>query len=237
MRRLQLDQALDVARSHPLFRSLDDDQFCQLYRSARLHELDPGESLFLQDATADRFFLVLSGAVKLYRLTSDGREIVMNLLRELDTVGEAVMFFDKPYYPVNATVEDRAQVLSVSNRAYKDLLRASPDTCFKVMGAMACRLQKRLAEIETLTQQNATQRVVRFLLGLVEESDQKQETVQVTLPVAKRLVAARLAMQPETFSRVIRGFRQRGLIEVSGPILRISSTSALREMACDATSH
>lgn len=227
-----LKAALEQAHQHPLFHSLDAAQFASLGRTAKLHTLTSGESLFLQGSAATRFFLVLRGAIRLYRLTDDGRELVMNVLHEQDTVGEAVMFFDKPFYPVNATAEEKSQVLSVSNTTYKELLRASSDTCFKVMGAMACRLQQRLGEIETLTQQNASQRVARFLLDLAQEQAPEQLSPVVVLPVAKRLVAARLAMQPETFSRVIRDLRQKGVLDVHGASLTIHSLPQLRQAAC-----
>lgn len=229
---LSLEQALEHAHRHPLFQSLDTEQFTRLSRSAKLHPLDGGEALFLQGDAATRFYLVLRGAVRLYRLTDDGRELVMNVLHTDDTVGEAVMFFDKPCYPVNATAEERSLVLSVSNAVYKELLRASSDTCFKVMGAMACRLQQRLGEIETLTHQNAGQRVARFLLDLAQEQAPGRDNPLITLPVAKRLVAARLAMQPETFSRVIRDMRLKGVLEVHGASLLIHSLAQLRQTAC-----
>ncbi len=226
----EFDQALALARQHPLFHSLGDGQFKRLVRCAHLHNLASGQPLFMQNETAERFYLIISGTVKLYRLHTDGREIIINVLKSNETAGEAAMFFDKPSYPVNASIEEKAQLLSFSNRVYKELLEASSSTCFKVMGALACRLQNCLSEIETLTHQTATQRVVRFILGLIEEQDRHKEQVEITLPVAKRLIAARLAMQPETFSRVIHDFRAQGLLEINGPVLNIARTSALKEM-------
>lgn len=230
MKTTDLDQGLTLARQHPLFESLSNNQFKRLVSGAHLHALDAGQPLFMQNETAERFYLIITGTVRLFRLHTDGREIIINVLKSNEIVGEAAMFFDKPCYPVNANAEQKAQLLSFSNRVYKELLETSSSTCFKVMGALACRLQSSLSEIETLTHQTATQRVVRFILGLIEEHNRDKEQVEITLPIAKRLIAARLAMQPETFSRIIHDFRAQGLLEINGPTLLIARTSVLRAL-------
>ena len=223
----QMAEALSQIRNHTLLSSLNDEQFHALTAHSRLIDLKPDQTLFLQDDEAERFFIVIQGSIKMFRLTAEGREIVMNVLTRDQAVGEAAMFMAEHHYPVNASAIERSQVLSLSSNVYQRLLRESTDSCFGVLAAMACRLQNSMAEIETLTLQSASHRVVRFLLGLVPEGAVRAE---VKLPVAKQLIAARLAMQPETFSRVMRDLKSRGLLLVDGCHLTILSVQGLRGM-------
>ena len=86
------------------------------------------------------------------------------------------------------------------------------------------RLHKRLNEIETLTLQNATYRVIRYFLTNKTESN--GETV-VQLPASKRLVAAHLAIQPETFSRILGKLRDEGYIEVHARSIKLLDVEGL----------
>ncbi|MGB0466917.1 MAG: Crp/Fnr family transcriptional regulator [Pontibacterium sp.] len=220
-----MERALGQIRRHTLLAALNDGQFHTLTSHARLVSLKADQTLFLQDSEAERFFIVLQGSIKLFRLTSEGREIVMNVLMQDSAVGEAAMFMAKHHYPVNASAIESSQVISLSSHVYQRLLRDSSESCFGVLAAMACRLQNSMAEIETLTMQSASHRVVRFLLSLVKGDE---ERIEVKLPVAKQLIAARLAMQPETFSRVMRDLKSRELLEVDGCYLTILSVTGLK---------
>lgn len=224
---LRLRKALQQIRKHPLLLSLSDSQFKELSGSARFVELQSEEILFIQNADAQRFFIILNGNIKLFRLTSEGREIVMNVLGPNSAVGEAAMFMESHHYPVNASAIEGGQMLSLSSETYQRLLMKSSESCFGVLSAIAGRLESSLVEIETLTLKSASHRVIRFLLSLVEGSTDQED---IKLPVAKQLIAARLAMQPETFSRVMNDLKKRDLLSVRGCHLTILSVSKLKEL-------
>ncbi len=223
-----LEKALPVAREHLMFSALDDEQFARLSARSRLITLQPGEQLFMQGDEAERFYFVYSGCVKLFRLSFCGQEKIVEVINRRETMAEAIMFMERTSYPVNAEAVESSQLIAFSNAIYKQLLTESSHCCFKVMAAMACRLHTRMSEIETLTMQNARHRVGQFLLGLANGMEEGQ--VAVRLPVTKRLIAARLAMQPETLSRIMHDFKQRGLLEINGRQLLINDVNGLREM-------
>ncbi|MEH6578568.1 MAG: Crp/Fnr family transcriptional regulator [Amphritea sp.] len=218
------DCAIELARKNILFHTLEEDVFNWLMTRARLQRLEKGDALFSQRESADRFYLVVNGRIKLFHLSIDGQEKVVEVIGEGDTFAEAVMFMEAPNYPVHAEALGSAQVVVFNNRDYKAILQDSSESCFKLLANMARRLHLRLSEIETLTVQNARHRVVRFLLGQLEQT--KGSVVE--LPMAKRLVASRLAMQPETFSRVIHDLKEQGVLDVQGRKLHVRDVNALR---------
>lgn len=213
-----------LARKNVLFQMLEEDVFNWLLENARQLTLNKGDSLFSQGEKADRFYLVTSGRIKLFHLSVDGQEKVVEVISEGDTFAEAVMFMEKGKYPVHAEALGPAQLIVFNNRDYKAILQDSSDSCFRLMANMARRLHLRLSEIETLTVQNARHRVVRFLLGQLEQT----KGTLIELPMAKRLVASRLAMQPETFSRVIHDLKEQGILDVQGRNLHVCDVKALK---------
>lgn len=222
-------KVLDRVRVHPLFSSLNDEALAQLFERARPIDLGSHEKLFSQGEKADRFYIVVSGSVKLFRFSKDGQEKVIEVIEEGHSMAEAVMFMEElNCYPVNAEALEKTTVVGFNSSLYLQILESSPQSCFKILGTLSRRLHTRLNEIETLTLKNARHRACRYLLDLAGEDAENGQVIH--LPVAKQLIAARLAMQPETLSRILRELIKEEVVTVSGRDVTIMSLERLKEL-------
>lgn len=219
------ESGYNLARNNLLFKSLDQERFDWLLGKARQESRIKGDALFSQGEVADRFYLVMSGRIKLYHLSQDGQEKVVEVISAGNTFAEAVMFMEQGRYPVYAEVLENSQLLVFRSKDYRSLLQDSSEMCFKLMSTMARRLHLRMSEIETLTIQNARHRVIRYLLTQLELV--KPANI-IELSMTKRLIASRLAMQPETFSRVIHDLKDQGILTIQGRNLEILDVKALK---------
>ena len=210
---------------HPFFKHLSTENQERLMSHSHEQQCQAGELLIRQGQPAERFFLVLKGRVKLYRISADGQEKVVEIIQAGQTFAEAVMFMQRSEYPVCAETLETVQLVSFPNRLMLTLLQENPQACLHLLGHMSMRLHQRLGELETLTLQNATQRFALYLIQQLE--DRAQETVDIELPLPKRLIAARLSMQPDTLSRIMARLNQEGLIEMRGRNIHIPSISSL----------
>lgn len=215
-------------RRHYLFASMHEADLAEVAGSVRVESLDKGQRLFDQDDPAQRFFLVRSGQVKLYRLSPDGQEKIIEIMGPGKTFAEAVMFMERHTYPVYAEALGPVVALSVDNTAFLGVLRRSADTCLRVMADMSMHLHARVTEIDNLCLHNATYRLVTYLLEQVP--DEGQDTSQIHLSVAKGVLAARLSIQRETFSRILARLRELSLIDVSGQDIVVTDLPALRAL-------
>ena len=212
---------------HPFFKNLGLLEQERLLSQSHEQQYAAGELLVRQSQPAERFFLVLKGRVKLYRISADGQEKVVEIIQAGQTFAEAVMFMQRSEYPVCAETLEAVQLVSFPNRLMLTLLEENPQACLHLLGHMSIRLHQRLGELETLTLQNATQRFALYLIQQLE--DRSQETVDIELPLPKRLIAARLSMQPETLSRIMARLNQEGLIDMRGRNIHIPSITSLLE--------
>ena len=210
---------------HPLFLHLDAAVQERLLASTREFHQPQGALLIRQGQAAVNFYLVLSGKVKLFRISQDGQEKVVEIIHPGQTFAEAVMFMQRSEYPVCAEALDPVHLVSVPNSLMLQALAANPQACLHLLGHLSVRLHLRLGELETLTLQNATQRFALYLIQQLE--DRAQDSAEIDLLLPKRLIAARLSMQPETLSRIIGKLREEGLVEVRGRHVRIPSVEAL----------
>jgi CRP-like cAMP-binding protein len=220
----------DELRRVYLFASLDAAQFAQVQRSARLRRLAADEELFRQRQPVEHFFLLTSGQIKLFRLSADGGEKVIEIIRPGQTFAEAAMFMERDLgYPVNAAAIEPSEVWVFERKVFMDILRHSVDACFGLMATMSARLHRQLNDIDRLTLHNATYRLVSYLMQEADENSGGNERVHLTTP--KNIIASRLSIQPETFSRILSNLARRGLIEVEGQSIVLRDRVALARIA------
>lgn len=219
----------DLIKSIPLLSELDPAQLETMIETSIRRELDAEQQLFQHGSQARYFYLVEKGSMKLSRLAPNGQEKVIEILRKGHTFAEAVMFFDKPLYPVDATALEKTVVIGLDGHRFMDILRESPETALSLMGTLSMRLHRRVNEIDSLSLQNSTLRVINFLLQNLPGEDVEEAVIE--LETTKKLIAARLSIQPETFSRALNQLQKKGAIQVSGSTISILDVDLLHELA------
>lgn len=212
-------------RRHPVLEALDDDLLAKVLAGTRVVRLQRNETLFEQGEPADRLYLVRSGQVKLFRIGRDGNEKIIHLAGPGDSFAEAVMFMPDRSYPVNTSAIEPTELVGVPTELLRQTLVASTQGCFRMLAQLSMRLRERVAEIEALSLQNGALRLANFLLRETSAHGTERDVIRLTL--AKNVIAARLSLQPETLSRLLRRFKDRGLIGVSGREITVLDRAGL----------
>lgn len=226
-----------------LFRPCTNFFLEKLSASAVIKKVEKGHLLFMQDDPADRFFIVVHGALKMFRETKDGMQVVTGILAEGRVLGETSLFHDKKY-PVCVDAIEPTEIISFPLNILEQEIDTNAAFSKHMMAIMAHRERAQEQEIEHLNLQNAPQRIGCFLLKFLSDGvvygghDNKflDREVKITLPYDKTLIAARLGMQPETFSRALKKLKADTNIKVSGSLVTIEDVRALRSYSCSACS-
>lgn len=216
-------EIIDALKQSHLFASLTELQLDRVYRHCRIFQLEVGQLLFSQGENVVYFYLVLSGKMKLYRVSPDGQEKIIEIVPPGEVFAEALMFMDQPYYPVSAAALADSVVVGIDAKNFKAMLWDSVDTCLLLLGDMSFRLRKLVHEIDTLTLHSGTCRVANYFL---QHASDEQECFD--LDIAKSVIAARLSIKPETFSRIIKNLREKGIISIDGNKITIHNRQALK---------
>jgi CRP-like cAMP-binding protein len=205
-----------------LFSALTDTQLERVRRHSHINDLVEGESLFFQGDKATSFYLMLSGRVKLFRVSPDGKEKVVEIMEAGASFAEALMFMDRPNYPVTATALAPSRVVVINCREYKAMLHESIESCFLLMGNMSYRLRGLIHEIDALSLDTGTVRTIAYLLHQAPEG-----VTSFELRVAKSVIASRLSVKPETFSRILKSLHERGIVSIEGRNVMIHDREAM----------
>lgn len=211
-----------LMRRHHLFSRLPEKALQDVCALANVKHIETNTALMHQGDPAERFFLLISGQIKLHRVTSEGQEKLVEIIQAGQSFAEALLFIEIKRYPVTATALKESVLLTVEGAHYRKLLEEQPKICLDILAGLSMHLHQRLKEIDILTQANASRRVINYLF---QEHDRSNGIIH--LQVAKRLVASKLGIQPETFSRILHRLVDDGLIAMERRNIRILDERSL----------
>jgi CRP-like cAMP-binding protein len=211
----------------PLFKELAPDEIDRIAAGTTELHVPRGEILFNKGDPCTGFHLVIYGQVKLAFVTPAGSEKVIEILGPGVSFGEALMFMDKPYIVMAQALAD-SLVVHVSKQVVFDELEHDPAFARKMLAGLSRRLHGLIADVEAYSLQSGTQRVIGYLLRQDAEVANGVEPYKVTLPTSKAVVASRLNVTPEHFSRILHELAGAGLVRVDGREIVIQDLARLR---------
>jgi CRP-like cAMP-binding protein len=217
----------------PLLRQCTPAQRQHLAQHARLEHHAKGKVLFLSGDRADHFFLVLTGWVKLYRETLDGMQAIVDVLPAGHLFGETALF-EENVFPFSAEVIEPATLLRLPIAVLSDEISKDPALALAMLRVMVQYRRQQDQELEHTKLQSAPQRIGCFLLRLLDQRN--QGPFSLNLPYDKTLIASRLGMQPETFSRALTRLKDETGIRISGARIEGDAITQLAIYACGACS-
>jgi len=157
--------------------------------------------LFHEGEPGDAMFLLARGRVGLHKVTPDGREVVIKVIKPGEVFAEVILFEEK-VYPVTAVALTDVLVFKLPRRDLLSLLRQEDFRNDFI--AMLLRKQRYLAEkIRQLTSQDVEERLRAFL------REQYGEREQITAEINKKQLASAIGTTPETLSRLLLQLKRR----------------------------
>ena len=217
-----------VLNRMPIFENLEPDLLYMLSKGSREIVAGKGERLFQKGDTAQGFYFVLDGKIKLAFISSRGTEKVVEIVHRHQSFGESVVLADSvwPYYS-QALLDSR--LLHVSSTAFHKVVSADRNAADLMLGNMAKRLCSMFADMEAFCLLTSRERVVGYLLREIEHKRQIGDSdLSVELPDTKANTASLLNLTPETFSRVIHALEREQAISVSRRMVTVLDLEKLQ---------
>lgn len=223
------EQRLAALARLPHFAGLERGLVERVAACTRPRTLRAGEAVFQAGEACEGFFVVLAGAVKLYRLSPEGREQVVHRVGPGRSFAEAALF-NIGRYPVHAAAAATpTELLLVEGTSFLALFRGEPRLAQGMVGSLCQRLLTLVGRVEELSLTSAAARLAHHLLRLPARGSGERLAVELAGP--KKDLAAELSMTPETLSRLLRRFTERGLLEGRGRRLVLRDPDALTAIA------
>lgn len=211
----------------PLFEGLPENQLTDLGSIAVTKTFKRGNVIFNENEPGLGFYVVTSGKVKIFKLSSEGKEQILHIFGAGEPFGEAPVFEGKRF-PAHAMALEDSEVLYFPRVAFIDLVKRNPSLAISMLAVLSKRLRRFAALVEDLSLREVPARLAAHLVFMSENTGSKNE---LSLDISKTQLAGLLGTIPETLSRVLTKIAKKGLIDIQGPNIRILDRQALVDLA------
>ncbi|MCK6412899.1 MAG: Crp/Fnr family transcriptional regulator [Azonexus sp.] len=231
----QIDPA-EFLRGIEPYQALDPALFARLVASARVQQVERGWMVFEQGEECRGVHVVVSGQLKLAFCSSQGVEKVVDIVTAGEGVGEACMSLGQAY-PMHAEALCDTTVIFLPQAALADCLEAHRGFAYRLMMRIAEKLHGLLLDIESTSLLSGAERIVDFLMRQVAEDEPDETAAVVELALPKAVIASRLSLTQEHFSRLLRQLSEHGMIVVEGRYIHIPNLGRMRRYLDSGAGH
>jgi CRP/FNR family transcriptional regulator len=220
-----------VLKECPLFSDLEDREIAEIQAISASKRYPKGTLIFSEDEQALGFFVLISGRVKVYKLSPEGKEQILHIISPGETFAEAALFAGSTY-PAFAESLAESRALYFSKEGFLDLIRRNPQISLNMIASLSQWLRKFVSLVEELSLKDVSARLSKYLIDLSAKSTRSSERgIEFELGISKSQLASQLGTISETLSRALRKLRDRGIIEVEGKKITILQREALEDIS------
>jgi CRP-like cAMP-binding protein len=217
-----------VLRETPLFASLTEAEMRALRPRVSTRHFHRGELLFNEGDACMGLFLVASGKIRIFKISTAGREQVLAIEGPGSSFAELPVF-DGGNYPASASASEDSELLFISRRDFQNFCREHPDVALKVIAMVGSRLRRLVGIIEDLSFTTVRQRLIALILRLAQTSGtSSKDGVRLELTMSHQDLAAELGTVRELISRNLSRLQAEGFLEVDGRKIVVKDIAGLK---------
>ncbi len=221
----------ELLKQCPLFAGLKEEDLKRIRSIALLKQVGKKEVLFSDGEEAKGFYVILSGKVKLYKISPEGKEQILHVVSAPDAFAEAALFLEGSY-PAFAEALADSQLLFFPKRNFIQLIERNPQLSINMIVSLSHFLRKFASLIEELSLKEVSSRVAKYLIDLsLRSAKDGKNPKEVDLDLSKTQLASKLGTISETFSRTLSKMKAKGVIDVNKNKILILNRELLEEMA------
>lgn len=217
----------DFLANTPLFQGLPGPQINKLTRIVTEHSFSGGQVIFTEGDKADGFYIVVTGRVKIYKLSPEGKEQILHVIEPGEPFAEVAMFSGGTL-PAHAEAMKESKVIFIPRPAFVALIQQDPSVAMNMFGTLSIRLKRFTSLIEDLSLKEVPQRLAAYLLYLDAE---KSDRENLELTISKGQLASLLGTIPETLSRILKKMTAQGCIAMKGRTIELQDRKILESLA------
>jgi CRP/FNR family transcriptional regulator, nitrogen oxide reductase regulator len=212
-----------LIKQSSLFSALEENEARELAGLAVEKQFLPDESIFWEGDASDRFYLIIEGKVKISKLASTGKEIILAFFGKGEMFGEVAVFENQPF-PASAKAVDGTRLLGIRRTDFLNFLLKHPEIALRIMGILSGRLREAQSRLRDLAGERVEQRLARMLLMLSAK-------LGTTLPFTRQELSDMAGTTTETTIRILSQWKDRGIIRSVRGRIFIADEVKLRLLA------
>jgi len=214
-------------KDNTLFSDLTDGQL-EIFKEAvktSLHK--KRDVIFVEGDPCPGFYVVKSGRVKLLKTSRDGKEQIIKILQPGELLGMET-FYDGKRYGNTAMAMDDCEICFIEKRTFFDIIGRHPTIAKKIIIALSKELDNAYSKIGTMGLLNAKEKMAHLLYTLAKDYGSNENgRIKLNLSLSRLEIAELLGITQETAIRLLKSFKDEGIIEIKRKEIIIKSPAKL----------
>ncbi|AZR74903.1 hypothetical protein BBF96_10840 [Anoxybacter fermentans] len=214
-------------KNETIFGGLTDEELTRVIEIMVIRQFERNVIIFFEGEVGDNFYLVLSGEVRIYKISPDGREKNLALIGPGDFFGEMALI-DKKTRSATAETMSKTRLGVIHQKHFSDLIDQYPEIALKMIVQLTERLRRANQQIESLTFKDVQGRLVQFLLQYADENED-DDPVPLKKRVTHQIIANQIGASRETVSRILSQLQKEGYITIKNRLIYITKRKELKD--------
>jgi CRP-like cAMP-binding protein len=223
--------SVDLLKRCPLFSGMKEEDLKKIITTASSKQIKKKEVLFSDGEEAKGFYVILSGKVKLYKISPEGKEQILHVVSAPDAFAEAALFLEGSY-PAFAEALSDSRLLFFPKRDFIQLIEKNPQLSINMIVSLSHFLRRFALLIEELSLKEVSSRIAKYFIDLsLRSAKEGKNPKEVELDLSKTQLASKLGTISETLSRTLAKMKAKGIIDVKRNKILLLNRELLEEMA------
>jgi CRP/FNR family transcriptional regulator, cyclic AMP receptor protein len=219
-----------VLENTALFTSLSPSELHQLSARTLRKLFSAGELLFSEGEPCKGLHIIARGKIRIFKTSMSGREQVLAVNTEGESVAELPVFDGGPY-PASAVALEDTEIAFISRRDFHAYCMEHPEVALKVLAVVGERLRRLVGIIEELSFTTIRQRLISALVKLAQSGGRPSARgIEFMLPGSHQELANQLGTVRELISRNLMRLQAEGLLEVDARQIVVKDVKGLASL-------
>jgi len=198
-----------------LFEGLDENTLKKIESISSVEKLNKHNILFYEGDEPQYLYILLKGIIKLYKVTSVDKELVLKYFHENEFIAE-VANFEEMDYPATAQAFSNIEVLKIDFKKFKEEILLNPSLSFLITKSLINKIRNLENLVSMHLVLDSKERVAKYIYENPEDFFTTKNVI----------IAEILNITPETLSRILRVFKNDDLIDTKEKIVNKAGLKA-----------
>lgn len=217
-------------KENTLFSDLTDEQLEVFKHTVTTSFYKKKDVIFVEGGPCPGFYVVKSGRVKLIKTSRDGKEQIIKILHHGELFGMET-FYNGTRYSVTAMAMDDCELCFIEKGAFFRIIEKHPSIAKKLIIALSRELDNAYSKIGAMGLLTAREKMAHLLYTLAKEYGIPENgKVKLNLSLSRLEIAELLGITQETAIRLLKSFKDDGIIEIKRKEINIKSLAKLEAL-------
>ncbi len=220
----------ELLQSLSYFSGLSPEELEALKQYVFEKSAERDDLILLEGDPAQALYFVVSGVVKIFKSSAEGKEQVLGLIRPGESFND-VPIFDGGANPASAMALGPVELYGIEKDGIDSILRQHPEVAARVIEVLAGKLRELMLLVEDLSFRHVTARLAKLLLDYTQDGGGPETAgAGVKQKLTQQEMAAMIGTAREVVGRSLKALEEEGAIRMDRHRIVITDKEALKEI-------